>query len=94
MLILFVVLFVTHQVAGQLRCPQVAASLRDDLDISSFSVLLDQPEGIGDDGNASDDDQCKLISYSLQARLTVSYLVCIYIAILFLLSLDIVAIVS
>ena len=64
MLILFVLLFVTHQVAGQLQCPQVSASFRDDLDISSFSVSLDQLEGVGDDWNASDldDDQCKPIT--------------------------------
>ena len=65
MLILFVLLLVTHQVAGQLQCPQVSANSRDDLDFSSFSVLLDQPEGMEDDGNASDDDQCKLISYKV-----------------------------
>ena len=61
MLILFALLLVTHQVAGQLQCPQVSASFSDDLDISSFSVSLaiDQPEGMEDDGNASDDDQCK-----------------------------------
>ena len=65
MLILFVLLLVTHQVAGQLQCPQVAASFRDNLDMSSFSVLADQPEGVGgDSGNPSDveDDQCKLIT--------------------------------
>ena len=71
MLILFVLLLVTHQVAGQSQCPQVSASFRADLDISSFAVSLsiDQPEGIGDDGNASGDDQCKLISYKINCRL-------------------------
>ena len=64
MLLLFVVLLVTHQVAGQSQCPHVAASFRDDLDISSFAVSANQPEGFKDDGNASDvdDDQCKLIT--------------------------------
>ena len=65
MLILFVLLLVTHQVVGQLQCPQVSASFRDDLNISSFSVSVDQPEGVKDDGrNASDvdDDQCKPIT--------------------------------
>ena len=69
MLLLFVVLLVTHQVASQSQCPQVAVSscstsFRDDLDISSFAVSANQPEGFKDDGNASDvdDDQCKLIT--------------------------------
>ena len=62
MLILFMLLLVTHQVAGQLQCPQVSASFRDNpLDFSSFAVSLaiDQPEGVGVDGNASNDYQCK-----------------------------------
>ena len=65
MLILFVLILVTHQITCQLQCPQVSASPRDALDFSSFAVLLDQPEGIGNDGNANDDDQCKLISYKV-----------------------------
>ena len=75
MLILFVLLPVTHQVAGQLQCPQVPASFKDDLDIqSSFSVSADQPE---DDGNASDvdDDHCKLITTP-----TVNYAIYSYVA--------------
>ena len=63
MLPLFVVLFVTDQVAGQSQCPQVSASFKDDLDISSFAVSANrQSEDFKDDGNASDvdDDQCKL----------------------------------
>ena len=61
MLILFVLLLVTHQVAGQLQCPQVSASFKNDIDFSSFAVSLaiDQSEGMGVDGNASGDDQCK-----------------------------------
>ena len=72
MSILFVLLLVTHQAAGHLQCPQVAASFGGEIDLSSFSVLLEQPEGVGDGGNVSmsDDDQCKLI-----ARLTVHYYV-------------------
>ena len=73
MLILFVLLFVTtHHVAGQLQCPQVSSSSRGEIDLSSFSVLLEQLEGVGDGGNVSmsDEDQCKLI-----ARLTVHYYV-------------------
>ena len=62
MLLLFVVLLLTHQVAGQLQCPQVAASFRGDLNISSFSVSVYRPEGVcGDDRNVSNVDQCKLI---------------------------------
>ena len=72
MSILFVLLLVTHQAAGHLQCPQVAASFGGEIDLSSFSVLLEQPEGVGDGGNVSmsDDDQCKLIT-----RLTVRYYV-------------------
>ena len=68
MLILFVLLLVTHQAAGHLQCPQVATSFGGEIDLSSFSVLLEQPEGVGDGGNVSmsDEDKCKLI-----ARLTV-----------------------
>ena len=64
MLLLFVVLFVTDQAAGQSQCPQVSASFRDDLDISSFSVSENQPESFKDNGYASgvDGDQCKLIT--------------------------------
>ena len=64
MLILFVLcLLLTHQVASQLQCPQVSASFGDDLEFSSFSVLLDQLESIGDDRNTSTlsgGTQCKL----------------------------------
>ena len=74
MLILFVLLLVTHQAAGHLQCPQVATSfgLGGEIDLSSFSVLLEQPEGVGDGGNVStsDEDQCKLIAW-----LTVHYYV-------------------
>ena len=65
MLILFVLLLVTHQAAGHLQCPQVATSFGGEIDLSSFSVLLEQPEGVrGDGGNVStsDEDQCKLIA--------------------------------
>ena len=48
------------RVTGQLQCPQLPASFGDDLDLSSFSVLLDQPEGVGDNGNASGGGQGKL----------------------------------
>ena len=79
MLILFVLLLVIHQAAGHLQCPQVATSFRGEVDLSLFSVLLEQPEGVGDGGNVSmsNDDQCKLI-----ARLTVHYYV-VAIAIMF-----------
>ena len=64
MLILIVLcLLLMHQVASQLQCPQVSASFGDDLDFSSFSVLLDQPENVGDDRNSSalsDGARCKL----------------------------------
>ena len=67
MLILFVLLFVTtHQAAGHLQCPQVSSSFRGKVDLSSFSVLLEQPEDVGDGGNVSmsdedpREDQCKL----------------------------------
>ena len=56
-------LLLMHQVASQLQCPQVSASFGDDLDFSSFSVLLDQPENVGDDRNSSalsDGSRCKL----------------------------------
>ena len=46
MLSLLVLLLVTHEVAGQLQCPQVAASFGEDLDLSSFSVSLH--DGVGD----------------------------------------------
>ena len=48
------------RVAGQLQCPQLPASFGDDLGLSSFSVLLDQPEDVADNGNASDGGQRKL----------------------------------
>ena len=73
MLILFVLLLVTtHQAAGHLQCPQVSCSFRGEIDLSSFSVLLEQPEDVadGENVNMSDEDQCKLI-----ARLTVHYYV-------------------
>ena len=72
MLILFVLLLVTHQAVGDLQCPQVATSFRGEVDLFSFWMLLEQPEGVGDGGNVSmsGDDQCKLI-----ARLTVHYYV-------------------
>ena len=63
LMILFVLpLLLILRVAGQLQCPQVPASFEDDLNLSSFSVLLDQPErGVGDNGNASGGgDQGKL----------------------------------
>ena len=56
-------LLLMHQVASQLQCPQVFASFGDDLEFSSFLVLLDQLESVGDDRNAStlsDGAQCKL----------------------------------
>ena len=62
MLILFVLLLVTiHQTAGHLQCPQVATNFGGEIDLSSFSVLLEQPEGVGDGINVSmsDDEQCK-----------------------------------
>ena len=79
MLILFVLLLVTHQAAGHLQCPQVATNFGGEVDLSLFSVLLEQPEDVGDGGNVSmsDDDQCKLI-----AKLTVHYYV-VAIAIIF-----------
>ena len=77
MSILFVLLLVTHQAAGHLQCPQVAASFGGEIDLSSFSVLLKQPEGVGDGGNVSmsDDDQCKLIARLL---MNCSLLCCSY----------------
>ena len=57
-----------HQVASQLQCPQVSASFGDYLDFSSFSVLLDQPENLGDDRNSSalsGGAPCKLLLYSI-----------------------------
>ena len=72
MLVLLVLLLATHQVDGQLQCPrQVSPSFRGEVDLSSFSVLLEQPEGVRDGGSASmsDEDQCKLtdckVKYSL-----------------------------
>ena len=53
-------LLLMRRVAGQLQCPQVAASFGEDLDLSSFLVLLDQPERVGHNGNASDGGQRKL----------------------------------
>ena len=53
-------LLLMRRVAGQLQCPQVAASFGDDLDLSSFLVLLDQPEGVGHNGNERDGGQRKL----------------------------------
>ena len=53
-------LLLMRRVAGQLQCPQVAASFGDDLDLSSFLVLLDQPEGVGHSGNERDGGQRKL----------------------------------
>ena len=53
-----------HQVASQLQCPQVSAGFGDDLDVSSFSVMLDQPENVGDDRNSnalSDGAGCKSV---------------------------------
>lgn len=48
MLTLLVFLLVTHQVTGQLQCPEVAASFGDDLDLSSFYLQLGN--GVGDMG--------------------------------------------
>ena len=79
MLVLLVLLLATHQVDGQLQCPrQVSPSFRGEVDLSSFSVLLEQPEGVRDGGNASmsDEDQCKLT-----ARLNVH---CIVILLLYI----------
>ena len=45
----------------QLQCPQVPASFGEDLDLSSFSVFLNQSDGVGDDSNSSDGGQCKFI---------------------------------
>ena len=62
MLVLLVLLLVrANQMAGQLQCPQVSSSFRGEVDLSSFSVFLKQPEGVRDGGNASmsDEDQCK-----------------------------------
>ena len=54
MILVVLPLLLILRVAGRLQCPQVPASFGDDLDLSSFSVLLDQPErGVGDNGNAS-----------------------------------------
>ena len=51
------------RVAGsqRLQCPQVPASFGEDLDLSSFSVFLNQSDGVGDDGNSSDGGQYKFI---------------------------------
>ena len=59
-MLILLVLLLTHQVAGQLECPQVSASFGDDLDFTPFSVLLHQPKDVADDGNASNGGQCKL----------------------------------
>ena len=60
-------LAVTHKVVissnvGQLQCPRVPASFEDDLDLSSFSVLLNQSAEDTEwvDGNQSDGGHCKL----------------------------------
>ena len=46
----------------QLQCPQVPASFGEDrLNLSSFSVFINQSDGVRDDGNSSDDGQCKFI---------------------------------
>ena len=57
-------LVVMHKVVigsrvGHLQCPQVPASFGDDFDLSAFSVLLDQSEGVGDDEKSGDGGQCK-----------------------------------
>ena len=72
MLILFVLQLVTHQATGHLQCSQVATNFGCEINLSSFSVLLEPSEGVGNGGNVnmSDDDQCKLI-----VRLTVHYYV-------------------
>ena len=47
---------------SQLQCPQVPATYGDDdLGLSSFSLLLDQSEGVGNgaDGKSSEGRQCK-----------------------------------
>ena len=54
---------VGSRVAGSqwLQCPQVPASFGEDLDLSSFSVFLNQSDGVGDDGNSSNGGQYKFI---------------------------------
>ena len=55
-------LLITHDkmvigAGSQLQCPQVPTTYGDDdLDLSSFSVSLDQSEGVGnsDDGRSSE----------------------------------------
>ena len=71
MLVLFVLHLATHQVAGQLQCPQVSPSFLGEVDLSSFSVLLEQPEGVRDGGSASmsDEDQCKLTDCKVKCSL-------------------------
>ena len=60
-MLILLVLLLTHLVAGRLQCPQVSTSFGDDLDFAaSFSVILHQPEGVVDDGNADNGGQCKL----------------------------------
>ena len=51
------------RIAGsqRLQCPQVPASFGEDLDLSSFTVFLNQSDGVWDDGNSSDDGQYKFI---------------------------------
>ena len=44
----------------QLQCPQVSASFGD-LSLSSFSVFINQSDGVRDDGNSSDGGQCKFV---------------------------------
>ena len=71
MLVLFLLLLVrANQMAGQLQCPQVSSSFRGEVDLSSLSVFLEQPEGIRDGGNASmsDEDQCKLTARLLHVH--------------------------
>ena len=82
MLALLVLLLATHQVDGQLQCPrQVSPNFRGEVDLSSFSVLLEQPKGVRDGGNASmsDEDQCKLTDCKVKCSLY-SYIFncCIY----------------
>ena len=65
MLTLLVFLLVTHQVAGQLQCPQVAASFGDNLDLSSFYLQLgdglSDTRGETDAGSASGGGSCEFL---------------------------------
>ena len=45
----------------QLQCPQVPASFGEDLNLSSFSVFINQSDGVRDDDTSSDGGQCKFI---------------------------------